>query len=86
MRYNPIFGCVFFFCLIAGAYYSLSLFRTGIAKALYGVISLNTSLRTISSANGGVIPADFAAKFFSTQKARIDHLWCASCYCNEIIH
>lgn len=52
-------------------------FGTGIAKIAYGVISLNKSLRTISLSRGGgfVIPPDFAAKFFSTQKARIDSFW-----------
>jgi hypothetical protein len=50
------------------------IFGTGIAKTLYGVISLSNSLRTMSSSSG-VIPPDFAAKFFITQKARIESFW-----------
>ena len=78
MHINPVFGYVFYllFLVMLTTADGCPFFRLGIAKALYGVISLSNSLRTMSSSSGGIIPPDFAAKFFSTQKTRIESFWC----------
>ena len=78
MYSNPIFGFVSIYIFMADVAADGCLFRTGIAKALYGVISLSNSLRTISSFSDGdlVIPSYFATKFFSAQKDRTESLWC----------
>ncbi|EGN97883.1 hypothetical protein SERLA73DRAFT_169006 [Serpula lacrymans var. lacrymans S7.3] len=56
-------------------------FGTGIAKTIYGLLSLSRILRTVpsaassSSTDSAVLPSDFSSKFFDIQRPRIESFW-----------
>lgn len=79
MCLNPVFGFVLFPVGNQVMYlYFLVVLSQGTTKAMFGVLSAGSILRSICDSKESapfVLPKDFSARFFELQNAKIEPLW-----------
>lgn len=79
MSINPAFGFVLLFSRPENVRLSIrEIFRQGATKAMLGVLSAGSLLRSICDAEDktpSMLPDDFSTRFFDVQNAKTEPIW-----------